>query len=73
MCAHNELYSNNDCKVCDRARNDRYRRRRRLGMALLHAAEARGLSGGEAIALIESADYWTLQNCQARARGRVGG
>jgi hypothetical protein len=35
---------------------------------MLHAAEARGLSGTEAIAVLTHADYQTLQACQTRAR-----
>jgi hypothetical protein len=66
VCAHIDIYKSGDCKTCDRDRNDRYRRRRRLGMSMLHAAESRGLSGGEAIALIQNADYDTLQECQSR-------
>ena len=67
MCTHNDgkRYSDNQCATCDRERNDRYRRRKRLAMALLHAAEARGLSGSEAIAVLQNADYWTLQQCQS--------
>ena len=65
VCAHNDKrYGNNECATCDRERNDRYRRRRRLAMAMLHAAESRGLSGSEAIAVLQHADYATLQACQ---------
>jgi hypothetical protein len=67
-CGHNNIYMNGECRDCDREKQARYRRRRRLGMALLHAAEARGLSGGEAIALIQNADYWNLQACQSASR-----
>jgi hypothetical protein len=64
VCEHNDrLYANNECATCNRARSDRYRRRRRLGIALLHAVEARGLSGSEALALIQHADFATLQSC----------
>lgn len=64
MCDHTDrLYANNECSACDRNRGDRYRRRRRLGIALLHAVEARGLSGSEALALIQHADFATLQSC----------
>lgn len=66
MCAHNDIYTNGDCRSCDRERNDRYRRRRRLAMALLHAAEARHLSGFEAISILQNASYSTLQECVSR-------
>jgi hypothetical protein len=71
VCAHNpniytEIYADGSCKPCDRERGLRYAKRRRLAMALLHAAEARELTGGEAIALIQNADYRTLQECQTR-------
>jgi len=65
VCAHDEIYRNGDCKVCDRERNDRYRRRRRLAMALLHSAEDRGLSGYAAMSLIQNADPATVETCQA--------
>jgi len=34
-------------------------------MAMLHAAESRGLSGSEAIALLQNVDYWTIQRAQS--------
>ncbi|BBY82294.1 hypothetical protein MPUL_34520 [Mycolicibacterium pulveris] len=58
--------STGESKEATRARQAKYRRRQRLAMALLHAAEARGLSGGEAIAVLQNADYKTLQECQSR-------
>ena len=64
-CGHNDIYTNGGCKTCDRVNQERYRRRRRLAMALLHAAEARGMSGTEAIAAIQHIDYATLQACQS--------
>ncbi|MDH6242525.1 hypothetical protein [Mycobacterium sp. OTB74] len=63
MCAHDEVYLNGQCKTCDRERNDKYRQRRKLAMALLHSAEARGLSGTEAIAALQNIGYWELQEC----------
>lgn len=64
MCGHTEIYRNGDCRDCDRQRTARYRKRRKLAMALLHAAEDRGLSGMEAIAVLKYVDYWTMQDCQ---------
>ncbi len=66
VCAHSEIYVSGDCKTCDRERNDRYRKRRRLGIALVQAADARGLSGTEALAVLKYADYDVLQECQRR-------
>lgn len=40
-------------------------------MALLHAAENRGLTIGEALALIQHHDYWHLQECQTRSKARA--
>lgn len=54
-----------DCRECDRQYQAKYKARRRLAMALLHAAEDRGLSGGEAISVLRNVDYWTLQDCQS--------
>ncbi|MGY4710165.1 hypothetical protein ACXDF8_11520 [Mycolicibacterium sp. CBM1] len=62
-CGHDDIYTNGGCKTCDRVNQQRYRRRRRLAMALLHAAEARGLSGLEAIAALQNIEYRTLQAC----------
>lgn len=56
------------CRHCARINEKRYDKRRKLAMAMLHAAEARGLSGGEALALLQHADYATLQDCQTEAR-----
>jgi len=64
-CGHTDIYPSGVCRDCTKVYQARYRRRRRLGMALLKAAEERGLSGGEAIALIQNADYRTLQACQS--------
>ncbi|SHU12364.1 Uncharacterised protein [Mycobacteroides abscessus subsp. abscessus] len=70
MCAHNdERPTDGVCRTCERDRNGRYRRRVRLAMALLHAAEARGLAGGEAVALLQNVDYRTLQACQTNGNG----
>lgn len=64
MCTHNsKLYANNVCAACDRDRNDKYRDRRKLAMKLLRTAEARGLCGQEALALLQEASYSTLQEC----------
>lgn len=65
MCAHDRRYADNQCVQCAKDRQARYRRRQRLAMALLHSIEERGLSGAEALALIQNADYWTLQESQA--------
>lgn len=64
-CGHTNLYPSGVCRDCTKTYQARYRRRCRLGMALLKAAEGRGLSGGEAIALIQNAEYSTLQKCQS--------
>ena len=64
MCTHNsKLYANNQCAACDRERNDKYRDRRKLAMKLLRTAEARGLCGQDALALLQEASYSTLQEC----------
>lgn len=63
---HDRLSDGQTCKVCHRENQARYRRRCRAGIALLAAVEGRGLSVGEAISLIQRADYWTLQECQSR-------
>lgn len=52
------------CAACNREAQKRYARRQRAGMALLAAVEGRGMQIGEAIALIQRADYWTIQKCQ---------
>ncbi len=61
-----EYYLNGESKELTRARQRKYRRRQRLAMALLHAAEARGLAGYEAIAAIQHIDYRALQECVSR-------
>ncbi|MCF6387294.1 hypothetical protein L2K20_09945 [Mycobacterium sp. MBM] len=61
-----EFYLNGDSKEATRARQAKYRRRQRLSMALLHAAEARGLSGAEAIAALQHIDYAALRECVAQ-------
>lgn len=53
-----------ECRQCYKRRQRSHRDRQKLAMALLHAAEDRGLSGSEAVALLQNADYWTLQKCQ---------
>lgn len=65
MCAHDDIYTSGDCRTCSKEYQAKWRRRNRLGRALLDAAEARGLSGSEAIAVLQNADYWTLQRCQS--------
>ncbi|OMB88860.1 hypothetical protein A5741_01425 [Mycolicibacterium conceptionense] len=61
MCAHTDIYLNGECKVCDRESQAKYRQRRKVGMALLHAAEARGLTGTEAVALLQAIDGATVR------------
>lgn len=68
VCAHDEIYLNGECKVCDREAQARYRNRRKIGMALLHAAEARGLTGAEAIALMQAIDGPTVRAVMAQWR-----
>lgn len=63
MCGHNDIYLNGECKSCDREAQAKYRKRRKLGMALLHAAEARSLSGEEAIRLLQYAGPDVIQQC----------
>jgi hypothetical protein len=64
MCdAHNDVYNSGNCRTCGHARNAQYRRRRRLAMALLHSAEARGFSGSEALALVQHVDIGTVLDC----------
>jgi hypothetical protein len=65
LCTHEKTYANGACRDCDRAAQARYRRRRRLAMALLYSAEARGFSGAEALALIQHADPVTVRECAA--------
>lgn len=66
VCAHDDIYTNGECRTCDREKQARYRRRRRLGMELLRSAEARGLSGYAALALLQNADPVTIESCQAK-------
>ncbi|MHA3020128.1 hypothetical protein ACXPWS_07610 [Mycobacterium sp. BMJ-28] len=61
-----EYYTNGENATLTRDRQRKYRRRQRLAMALLHAAESRGLAGSEAIAVLQHADYLTLQECAAK-------
>lgn len=61
VCAHRDIYLNGECKVCDREAQAKYRQRRKVGMALLHAAEARGLTGAEAVALLQAIDGPTVR------------
>jgi len=63
-CGHDRLNADNRCKQCARDRQAKYRRRVRLAMALLRSIEERGLTGSEALALVQNADYRTLQACQ---------
>jgi hypothetical protein len=59
---------NGKCRLCDKINQKNYQRRVKIGTALLHAVEDRGLSVGEALALVEHAPYWILQECQTEAR-----
>lgn len=61
-----EYYVNGESVELTKARQRKYRRRQRLAMALLHAAEARGLAGFEAIAALQHIDYTALQECAAK-------
>ena len=61
-----DYYTNGENATLTKARQAKYRRRQRLSMALLHAAEARGLSGTEAIAILQHADFQTLQKCAGK-------
>ncbi len=65
-----DRHGDTECRQCWKRRQHSYRSRQKLGMALLRAAETRGLSGGEAIALLQNADYWTLQECQSIGKPR---
>lgn len=66
VCAHNNIYTNGACRECDRDAQVRYRRRRRLAMALLHSAEARGFEGSEALSLIQHVDIGVVLDCAAK-------
>lgn len=65
MCAHNDFYTSGDCRTCGRERHDKYARRRKLAMQLLRVAEARGMSGYEALAVLRNVSYLESQRCQA--------
>lgn len=67
-CGHDpkDVYpSSGDCRACTKEYQARYRKRLKLGLALLHSAENRGLSGHAAIALLQNADPVTIEACQA--------
>ncbi len=67
-CGHDpkDIYpSSGDCRACTKEYQARYRKRLKLGMALLRAAADRGLSGYAAIALLQNADPATIEACQA--------
>lgn len=69
MCIHNaQPYSNNECSECDKNRQKVYAQRRKVGMALLHAAEARGLTGSEAVALLQAIDGATVRTVMSQWR-----
>jgi hypothetical protein len=61
VCTHVDIYLNGHCKTCDREAQAKYRQRRKAGMALLHAAESRGLTGAEAVALLQAIDGRTIR------------
>lgn len=61
-----EYYLNGENATRTREYQRKYRRRQRLAMALLHAAEARGMSGYEAIAALQHIDFPALRECAAR-------
>lgn len=66
MCAHNEIYLNGECKTCDREAQAKYRKRRVLAMSVLRAAESRGLTGNQAIELLQAVDGSTVQEYRRR-------
>lgn len=68
MCAHTEIYLDGHCKTCDREAQAKYRQRRKVGMALLHAAESRGLTGTEAVALLQAIDGPTIRGVMSQWR-----
>lgn len=57
------VYANGRCIDCDNANKARYHRKQKLAMALLNAAESRGLSGTEAIAALQNISYRELMTC----------
>lgn len=61
-----DYYVSGENATLTRERQKKYRRRQRLAMALLHAAESRGLAGSEAIAVLQHADYVTLRECAVK-------
>ena len=67
MCAHDEdIYPNGACGPCARDASARYRRRRRLAMAVLNSAEARGFAGSELMALVQHVDIDVVRECATR-------
>ena len=59
-------YTNGESKDLVKARNTKYRRRQRLAMALLHAAEARGMAGFQAIAILQNIPAHEIDSLAAR-------
>lgn len=66
VCAHDDIYTNGQCRSCNREKQAKYRRRRRLAMAMLHAAEARGFAGFEVLSLVQHVDIATVRECVAK-------
>lgn len=56
------------CKTCHAENQAKYAQRRKAGVALLHAAEGRGMTVWQALCLIRHAPYWTWQECQTIAK-----
>lgn len=66
MCPHDDVYVNGNCRKCAHIHQARYRARGRLGVAILKAAEARGLTGAQAIALLQGIDGAIVQEYKRR-------
>lgn len=54
------------CSECWENRQATYKRRRLLGMELLRTAESRGMTGSEAIAVLQAVDSATIRAVVAR-------
>lgn len=66
VCTHDDTYTNGDCRTCNHDKQAKYRRRRRLAMAVLHSAEARGFAGFELLSLVQHVDITTVRECVAQ-------
>ncbi|TPG31750.1 hypothetical protein EAH80_22790 [Mycobacterium hodleri] len=56
------------CRYCHRENQTRYNHRRKAAVELLHAAEGRGMTVADALALIRHAPVRTIQDCAVHPR-----